>query len=35
MEFEELIKFIEDNKEEHFQDIISGNELVIKKRDTN
>ncbi len=35
MEFEELMKYIEENKEEHFQDIISENELVIRKRGIN
>ncbi len=35
MEFEELMKYIEENKEEHFQDIISKKELVIKKIDIN
>ncbi len=30
MEFEELIQFVEENKEEHFQDIISQNEAAIK-----
>lgn len=33
MEFKELIQFVEENKEEHFQDIISQNEAVIKKID--
>ncbi|EJR46121.1 hypothetical protein IIM_04861 [Bacillus cereus VD107] len=35
MEFEELMKYIEENKEEHFQDIISENELVIRKSGIN
>ncbi|KLA22195.1 hypothetical protein B4077_3141 [Bacillus cereus] len=33
MEFEELIQFVEENKEGHFQDIISQNEAAIKKID--
>lgn len=33
MEFEELIQFVEENKEEHFQDIIKQNEAAIKKID--
>ena len=33
MEFEELIQFVEENKQEHFQDIISQNKPVIKKID--
>ncbi len=33
MEFKELIQFVEENKEEHFQDIISQNEAAIKKID--
>lgn len=33
MEFEELIQFVEENKEEHFQDIINQNEAAIKKID--
>lgn len=31
MEFEELIQFVEENKQEHFQEIISQNEAAIKK----
>lgn len=31
MKFKELIHFVEENKEEHFQDIISQNEAAIKK----
>ena len=33
MKFEELIQFVEENKQEHFQDIISQNEAAIKKID--
>ncbi len=33
MKFEELIHFVEENKEEYFQDIINQNEAVIKKID--
>ncbi len=33
MEFEELIQFVEENKQKHFQDIISQNEAAIKKID--
>lgn len=33
MEFEKLIQFVEENKQEHFQDIISQNEAAIKKID--
>jgi len=33
VQFEELMKYIEENKEEHFQDIICKNELMIKKID--
>ncbi|MGE7635912.1 hypothetical protein ACQKMZ_27705 [Bacillus paramycoides] len=35
MEFKELMKYIEENKEEHFQDIIRENELVIRKSGIN
>lgn len=31
MEFKEIIQFVEGNKKEHFQDIISQNEAAIKK----
>ena len=33
MEFEEFIQFVEENKQEHFQDIISQSEAAIKKID--
>ncbi|MFV5916475.1 hypothetical protein [Bacillus cereus] len=33
MEFEELIQFAEENKQEYFQDIISQDEAAIKKID--
>lgn len=33
MELEEFIQFVEENKQEHFQDIISQNEAAIKKID--
>ncbi|MGX1461205.1 hypothetical protein ACUXG3_005593 [Bacillus thuringiensis] len=33
MEFEELIQFAAENKQEHFQDIISQDEAAIKKID--
>lgn len=33
IEFEELIRFVEENKEGHFQDIISQNKAAIKKID--
>ncbi|WP_262983578.1 hypothetical protein [Bacillus sp. dmp10] len=34
MEFKDLIKYIEENKEEHFNEIIKNNENVIKEIDT-
>ncbi|EOO09650.1 hypothetical protein IGA_06236 [Bacillus cereus HuA3-9] len=33
MEFKEIIQFVEENKKEYFQDIISQNEAAIKKLD--
>ncbi len=33
MEYEGLIQLVEENKQEHFQDIISQNEAAIKKID--
>lgn len=31
MEFEELIQFVEENKQEHFQDIIIRTKLQLKR----
>ncbi|MGK0536037.1 hypothetical protein [Bacillus sp. 'calajunan'] len=33
MEFKELIKYIEENKEEHFNELIKKNENEIKEID--
>ncbi|HFJ9466174.1 hypothetical protein NST86_33030 [Bacillus sp. FSL L8-0199] len=34
MEFKKLIKYIEENKEKHFNEIIKNNENVMKVIDT-
>ncbi|MDA2359009.1 hypothetical protein PDN49_30650 [Bacillus cereus] len=34
MEFKKLIKYIEENKEKHFDEIIKNNENVIEEIDT-
>lgn len=33
MEFKELMKYIEENKEEHFDKVIKENEIAIKEID--
>ncbi|MEB9685847.1 hypothetical protein P4J24_28930 [Bacillus anthracis] len=33
MEFKELMKYIEENKEEHFEELMKSNENLIKEID--